>query len=161
MSVTFVNIGGMAVSNKPGAVLKTMALGSCVGVAVFTENPRTISLIHIALPDSKNSGEKAKLLPGYFADTAVRKLIQDLKAHGVSSKSRIIIKLAGGAQVMDPNNVFNIGKRNVLAVKKCLWKYNLGALKEDTGGHHSRTVWIEYDTGLFFASCPKIGSWKI
>lgn len=161
MSNTFVSVGGMATTNKPGTVLKTMALGSCVGVAVVTDSPRTVSLLHIALPDSKNSGEKAKALPGYFADTAIKKLVMDLKKHGVSKKSKIIIKLAGGANVMDPNNLFNIGKRNVLAIKKWLWQIKLGVLKEDTGGHISRTVWVDYDTGTFIASCPGKGEWEI
>ncbi|MFC1563314.1 chemotaxis protein CheD [candidate division KSB1 bacterium] len=161
MTQVLVGIGGMATSNKPGDVIKTMALGSCVGIGVFTESPRTVSLLHIALPDSRTSREKAKTLPGYFADTAIPKLVGELKKHGVSKNSKIYIKLAGGANVLDTNNVFNIGKRNILAIRKLLWKYKLRILKEDVGGNISRTVWIEYDTGKYSASCPARGTWEI
>ncbi|MCP4727860.1 MAG: chemotaxis protein CheD [bacterium] len=161
MSQIMVGIGGMATSSKPGDVIKTMALGSCVGVSIFTESPRTISLLHVALPDSNTSKEKSKILPGYFADTAIPKLVNELKKHGVSKNSKIYVKMAGGSNVLDTNNVFNIGKRNVLAIRKLLWKYKLRILKEDVGGNISRTVWIEYDTGKYYASCPAKGQWEI
>ncbi len=35
------------------------------------------------------------------------------------------------ANVADPNNTFNIGKRNVLAAKKILWQFGLGTVAED------------------------------
>ncbi|MFC1553982.1 chemotaxis protein CheD [candidate division KSB1 bacterium] len=161
MSTIMVGIGGMSMSKSPGDILKTMALGSCVAVAVLTEHPRTVTLIHVALSDSNVSSEKAKLLPGYFADTAIPKLIKKYQSLGINKKSKITVKLAGGANVVDTENVFNIGKRNILAVRKNLWKYRLPIIKEDVGGNFSRTVWIEYDTGKFYASCPTKGVWEI
>jgi chemotaxis protein CheD len=49
----------------------------------------------------------------------------------------------GGAQVLAGNNTFNIGKRNVMAVHKTLWKLGMGAKAEDVGGTKSRTVAID------------------
>ena len=51
--------------------------------------------------------------------------------------------------------------RNVLAVRKVLWKYRLGARKEDVGKDFSRTVKIEVDTGNIVVSSPRRGEWNL
>ena len=62
---------------------------------------------------------------------------------------------------MDPNGTFNIGKRNVLAIRKILWKLRLGARKEDVGDNFSRTVSVDVDTGKVLISSPKRGEWEL
>ena len=57
------------------------------------------------------------------------------------------MKLVGGACVMDPNNTFNIGKRNLVAIKNALWSLGMGAVAEDTGSNISRTVDVDVDRG--------------
>ena len=49
---------------------------------------------------------------------------------------------------MDDRGFFDIGKRNLLAVKKILWKSSLGAVGEDTGGEISRTVSLRVCDGV-------------
>jgi chemotaxis protein CheD len=53
----------------------------------------------------------------------------------------------GGANILDTNRNFYIGKRNVLAIKKHLWKYHLGAIAEDVGADLSRTVSVQVKDG--------------
>jgi chemotaxis protein CheD len=77
------------------------------------------------------------------------------------SNKGYIIKMTGGAKVMDPNNLFNIGDRNVLAIKKNLWKYGMGPVAEDTGGQISRTVEGFVDTGKIVISSPGRSNWEI
>jgi chemotaxis protein CheD len=48
---------------------------------------------------------------------------------------------------MDPNNTFDIGKRNILAIKKILWENRLGVLVEDVGEDISRNIRLYVDTG--------------
>ena len=48
---------------------------------------------------------------------------------------------------MDANRKFDIGKRNVIAIKRYLWKNGLGVVKEDVGGSISRTVTVYVGTG--------------
>jgi len=62
---------------------------------------------------------------------------------------------------MDPVGIFNIGKRNVLTIRKLLWNSRLGATVEDVGGNYSRTLWVEIDTGKVFISSPKRGKWEL
>jgi len=146
MKTTHVGIGEMHISNTPEELIKTFALGSCVAVIVYDSSSRTAGLIHIALPDSSINTERAASKPGYFADTGLPLLLSRMKIDdGNRRKTRI--KIAGGSNIMDENRRFDIGKRNVLAIKKLLWKERLGIIAEDVGGSISRTVSISVDTG--------------
>jgi len=143
-----VGIGEMAVSKNPDDHLKTFGLGSCVAIIALDPKVKAVGLLHIALPDSSINPEKAKKLPGYFADTGIPHLIQELAKLGCHPKGLgLVIKIVGGAQVMDPNQRFNIGKRNVLTIKKLLWSIQLAVVAEETGGSISRTVDVDVKTG--------------
>ena len=155
-------IGDIGVSVTPGGVIRTMALGSCVAVLMLDRKTQCIGMGHIALPDSSVSPDRAKQLPGYFVDTGIPALIQLIEqtVGSISSKD-LIVKLTGGANIADPNNTFNIGKRNVLAIKKILWGLGLGAVAEDVGGFHSRTVTLIRDNGKVILSSPGRPDWEL
>lgn len=57
---------------------------------------------------------------------------------------------SGGAQVMDQQGVFNIGKRNQLVLKRVLWKIGLMVHAEETGGMQARTVRMDVGSGPTF-----------
>lgn len=146
MGVINIGIGEWAVSDAGSDILKTYALGSCVAVIIYDTRLMIAGMIHIALPDSKVDAERAKLLPGYFADTGLPVMIEDMKRRG-AARGHVWVKLAGGASVMDPGGFFDIGKRNILAAKRILWGSSLGPVAEDTGGSTSRTVSIAVADG--------------
>ena len=156
-------VGDYGVVSEPGGVVKTLALGSCIAICMLDRKTRCIGMAHVALPDSKISPERAKDNPGHFADTAVPALLAEMKkkAGSVSKGAGLIVKLAGGANVADTNNTFNIGKRNALAIRKVLWQYGLGAVAEDVGGNFSRSVAIHKDTGKVILSSPGRVDWEI
>lgn len=151
MATKTVGIGEWAVSSDPDDEIKTYALGSCLAVIIFDANVRVAGLIHIALPDSSIDQERAKRNPGYFADTGLPLMIEEMKKHG-AVRQHVRVKLAGGASVMDDKGIFDIGKRNILAAKRILWKSSLGAVAEDTGGDISRTVTVRVSDGYAFVS---------
>ncbi|MFZ0389701.1 MAG: chemotaxis protein CheD [Calditrichia bacterium] len=161
MKVKMVGIGEIGRTTSPDETLKTMALGSCVAVVFYAPKIKTAGLAHVALPDSAVGGQRAKNLPGYFADKAIPYLVQEFQSLGIYKSAELIIKIAGGATIMDPNGIFNIGKRNILATRKILWKHRLGARMEDVGDNFSRTVWVEAATGKVFVSSPAKGIWEI
>ncbi len=155
-------VGDFGASNKPGEDIKTFALGSCVAVIMLNAKNRTIGMAHIALPDAKINKEKSEKKPGYFANTGIPALLELMNRLGCEANGAgMSIKLAGGAAIMDPNNTFNIGKRNQLAIKKILWRYHLGALSMDVGGNFSRTVSVSVDTGKVTLSSPGKKNWEI
>lgn len=143
-----VGIGELAVSNNPDEKLKTFGLGSCVAMIVLDPKVRAVGLIHLALPDSSINLEKAQKQPGYFVDTGLPYLFKEMSKLGTHPQGKgLIVKLVGGAQVMDPNQRFNIGKRNVLTIKKILWSLQLAVVAEEVGGTISRTVEVNVKTG--------------
>ena len=71
------------------------------------------------------------------------------------------VKLVGGASIMDKNEIFNIGKRNLLAVKKIMWAHGLGAVAEEVGGTISRTVSINVSNGEVKIFSPGRGTWTL
>ena len=65
-------------------------------------------------------------------------------------KSRIEIKLAGGAQKTGAQkDSFNIGKRNFAAIRQTLWKKGLFIKEQDVGGTIPRTVYLNIADGTF------------
>ncbi|MCX5876058.1 MAG: chemotaxis protein CheD [Deltaproteobacteria bacterium] len=159
-----VGVGEFAVSKDPEEVIKTFALGSCVAVIFLHKPTRTVGLIHVALPESSISPEIVKDRPGYFADTGIPAILNKMAATTMLAGSLaqgMVVKIAGGANVMDTNNTFNIGKRNVLALKKILWPLGMGPVTEDVGGSNSRTVSVSVGTGKIVLSSPTKGEWEI
>jgi chemotaxis protein CheD len=73
----------------------------------------------------------------------------------------MIVKLVGGASVIASSASFNIGKRNILTIKNLLGQHGMGPTAEDVGGHISRTVTVDVDTGrVVIASCGR-DHWEI
>ncbi|MBI5725959.1 MAG: chemotaxis protein CheD [Planctomycetes bacterium] len=162
MKTILLGVGDLGVTNKPGEELQAQSLGA--GVAVIVADSRTgcIGMDHIALPDSTVSLRRAEEKPGYFADTGIAALLEAMKVFGSNiSEGGMIVKLVGGANVMDPNSTFNIGRRNVQAVKEVLWKYGLGPVAEDVGGRVNRTVTVESITGKIRISAPGREAWEL
>ncbi len=144
-------IVGMAdgkISIERDSLLITYALGSCVAVALHDPLAMIGGMVHYMLPDSSLDREKARLRPWMFADTGIPILLDQLKRAGAAPR-RMRVYLAGGAQVLDTGNFFEIGKRNYLAARKLLWKAGLLVQAEDVGGAISRTVSMRLDDGRF------------
>jgi chemotaxis protein CheD len=49
--------------------------------------------------------------------------------------------------VLDGDGIFNIGKRNYLALKKIFWKAGVMIHAEEVGGNVSRTLRLEVGSG--------------
>ena len=141
-----VGVGGLHVSKDPEIVLKTHALGSCVAVIAYDTVSHISGMMHVALPDSSIDLEKGRLLPGYFADTGMAALLEALYKAG-ARRQNTWFKLAGGANVLNTSTNFDIGRRNVLALRKAFWKENLVIAAEDVGKNCSRSVSINAVTG--------------
>lgn len=121
--------------------LITLGLGSCVGVTLYDNLTKVGGLAHVMLPDSTLSGKK-DYNPGKFADTAIDVLIEEMLRLG-ASKNRMVSKIAGGAQmfqIKSENNIMQIGKRNVEAVRNKLNQLNIRIVAEDVEGNYGRTI---------------------
>ena len=146
MGVIAVGIADCRLSKSPDDVLVTYALGSCVGIAIYDPVARVGGLLHYMLPESGIDPVKARDNPPMFADSGIPLLFRRSYDMG-AEKRRLVVCVAGGAQVMDDAGVFNIGKRNALALRKILWKAGVLIHSESLGGSVSRTVRMEMSTG--------------
>jgi len=162
MGQVILGVGDYGASNQHSDEVKTFALGSCVSVILLDPKTRTVGMAHVALPDSSINKMKAAEKPGYFADTAIPALLAEMSKFGCHKKGKgMVVKLCGGANVMDTNDTFQIGKRNALAIKKVLWSYGMGAVAEDLGQNFSRTVSISVETGQVVLSSPGRPNWQL
>lgn len=132
---------------QPPDVLATYALGSCVGICLHDKTHNIGGLAHIMLPDSREATNPNDNLRRY-ADTGLAELISMMQKRG-SSIQCMTAKIAGGAQMFATKlQTFNIGDRNVSAVKKLLMSYRIKLIAEDTGLNYGRTVFFDVATGV-------------
>ena len=149
---------GMADLNvaTPPDVLQTCGLGSCVGVCLWDPITKVGGMAHIMLPSSSQgkTGNDAK-----FADTAIPWLIEEMKKLG-AEKSRLISKIAGGAQMFSfysDNDIMKIGERNTEAVKKVLAEKRIRLLAQDTGGNYGRTIEFNTENSQLYVRTINLG----
>jgi chemotaxis protein CheD len=146
MGSLIVGVGDCLVSGDPESVLVTYALGSCIGVMIHDPVARVGGLLHFMLPESGMDRAKAQRNPFMFADTGIPLLFRSAYELG-AEKRRLVVAAAGGAQMLDQQGVFNIGKRNYLSMRKILWKAGVMVHTEDVGGLMSRTIRLEVSSG--------------
>lgn len=144
MSNITIGIGDLKVCRAPD-VLITYALGSCVGVCLVDDVTKIGGLSHVMLPESTGSNASN---PMRFADLALPMLLRQMESMG-ASRMRLKAKIAGGATMFTTaSDKFNIGERNIAAVKKFLMANHIPILAEDTGLDYGRTQLFYPETGV-------------
>jgi len=142
-----VGMADMQAARHP-AVLITLGLGSCVGIALYDRTTGTVGLAHCMLPDSTQSKNVTNIAK--FVDTAIDALVANMVALG-ANRSKIVAKLAGGAQMFNfsqSSDLMKIGLRNVMAAKEKLEQLKIPLISEDTGGNYGRTISLDSATGI-------------
>src|SRR5690348_11084343 len=134
-----VGVGDMAVSNNALVTLSTYALGSCIGVVAYDPVVKVGGILHMMLPDSSISPEKAALQPAMFADTGLPLFFRAL-AGMKADRSRLRLFVTGGACVLTSHDNFKIGERNTKATLDYLTANGYRIRQQVTGGTTNRTV---------------------
>jgi chemotaxis protein CheD len=148
-----IGVGDMAVSNNDMVTLSTYALGSCVGVIAYDPVSHAAGILHLMLPDSAISPDKAAKQPAMFANTGLPALFNELA--GIrAERVRLRIFLAGGASVLNGADPFKIGERNSVAVQQFLKTNGLAIAGQDLGGSVNRTLHLEVSTGNVTLKLP-------
>ena len=139
----------MGISADPGERLITYALGSCLGITVYDPVAIVAGLLHVQLPTGTIDEEKMRLRPAMFVDSGVPLLFKACYRLG-ARKERMIVKVAGGAHAgtTDAEDHFQIGKRNLVALRRLLWKNGVLIQAQETGGFGtSRTMLLDVASG--------------
>jgi chemotaxis protein CheD len=141
-----VGIADQMVTADTGVYLVTYALGSCLGIVVHDPVARVGGMLHVMLPDSSLDSAKAAANPAMFVDTGVPRLFREAYRLG-AEKSRLVVKVAGGAAGNGGSDMFEIGKRNMIALRRILWQNGVLIARHDVGGSQSRTMTLDVGTG--------------
>ena len=148
-----VGVGDMAVSDDSSTTFSAYALGSCVGVVAYDSEKKVGGILHVMLPDSAISQEKAMAQPSLFADTGVDRFLAELKDLG-ADPTQLRIVLAGGASTMSSSDAFKIGEKNVAAVRAKLAACGLTPIAEELGGFTNRSLHFDLNRGRLRVSLP-------
>src|SRR6266536_3150492 len=85
-----IGIGEFAVSSRPGDVIVTHALGSCIAVCVFDAVASVAGMLHFLLPAANINPERARQQPAAFADTGIPLLFQTAHEYGLTKRRSVV-----------------------------------------------------------------------
>jgi len=142
-----IGLGEMRVMKGQSAVLSCIGLGSCIALCAYDPVAKVGGIAHMVLPTSGNE-DKKQISPKYV-DTGVPLLFQEMSQQG-AIKSRLVIKAAGGAQMLSipgSNGRLNVGERNIAELKLALAREGRQASATDVGGTRGRTLKLFLGTG--------------
>jgi len=143
-----VGIGEFAVSDKREDMITTVALGSCVAVCLTEPAAGVAGMLHFLLPEARINPERARVEPAVFADSGIPLLFH--AAYGLGAqKKRCKVRLVGGADIAGHGSegILNVGRRNVLAARRVLWRNGILIDGEEVGGSVPRTVTMAVASG--------------
>jgi len=148
-----IGVGDVAASNSTSVTLSTYALGSCVAVVAYDALVHAGAILHLMLPQSSISPEKAVEQPAMFADTGFPVMLTKLVGMRADPR-RARLFLAGGAAVLQGKDPFKIGVRNIEAVNQNIQQRGLCVVATSLGGVVNRTVHLDVATGMVTLKLP-------
>ncbi len=129
--------GEVVVAREP--VLVSTVLGSCVAVTLFSPSCGVGAICHAMLPDNAGRDEDLR-----YVDTALRHIFRKVTGYGAGKD--LVVKLFGGAKVLDIGNVgspaITVGEKNVARALEILDSLGLTATSVDTGGVVGRKLFF-------------------
>ena len=141
-----VGLGEIVVSGREEDKIKTFALASCVAVTAYSPLKKVAGMIHIVLPHSFDHRDY-KERPGYFAESGLPLLFQKMYSAYGCQREELQVQMYGGADSIFQKDIYNVGLRNIEAVRKKLVEMGVTVCKSELRGTQSRTVTLEVGTG--------------
>lgn len=140
-----VGVADLKCAAGPPGIIATHALGSCIGVTVWDPVIKAGGMLHYMLAQPADRG-RAERSPFMYAVSGVPALFRQIYELG-GDKSRLMVTVAGGAEIIDDKVGFSIGKRNHNILRKLFWKNGIAVQAEDVGGNHARHMMLDLETG--------------
>lgn len=138
-----VRISDYKLATYPDTLI-TIALGSCVGIAIYDPITKIGGLSHVMLPDSSMFKQPYKVEK--FADLALPEMVAEIRKQ--TKNNPLVAKIAGGAnmfQFASQGEGESIGERNIKAVTQSLNELGIPLLGQNTGGNIGRTMIVDLD----------------
>jgi chemotaxis protein CheD len=148
-----VDMADVKTTDKPIGTLCTNILGACGCVTIYDQEARVGGMLHFLLPEARVNPQRALANPYMFADTGIPMLFRRAYKLG-AIKERIVTKLIGGCNVLDPENSFNIGYRNQVVAEEVLARNGVQIAGKYLGGLEGMTVAMYLETGRVAVTLP-------
>lgn len=119
--------------DNDNVALKTL-LGSCVALMFYDRKKKIKAMNHFLLPDTNDNSNDMK-----YGLYSVEAMLNEMYKIGCS-KSDIVAKISGGADIMNLNLKNSIGSRNVEFAKEFCHKEGFRIISEHVRGEHGRLI---------------------
>ncbi|MDR4505486.1 MAG: chemotaxis protein CheD [Candidatus Scalindua sp.] len=142
-NVVTVGVGELKVAGIP-KILRT-SLGSCVGVVLYDNVIKIGGMLHLMLPKCKDRNGKLSK----YADTGIPLLIDLMINRANANKRNLTAKIFGGAKMFNiSNDMFDIGKSNILETTLILDRLGIRISARRLGGTKGHQVSLDTHTGI-------------
>jgi len=141
-----VGVSDMKLSTQEDDTIVTFALGSCIGVAIYDPIAIVGGILHYMLPKANLTPDRSLTTPYMFGDIGIPKFFREAYRLG-AYKPRMRTVIVGGAGILDIQDQFNIGEKNIDIAHKLFSKNGIPINSEDTGGAISRTLYLDMASG--------------
>jgi chemotaxis protein CheD len=152
-----VGMGEIKVAEPPHRLM-ALGMGSCIAVTLYDEDARIGGLAHIMLPYIKEAHNKSN--PTRFADVGIAMIIDEMAGRGAQTQN-MWAKIFGGANmfpgIISADSTMDIGKRNILAVRKELENHSIKIIAEEVGDHVGRTILFDTRDGSALVKTIQLG----
>ncbi len=148
----FVSVAEMRHTKAPNAVISTLGLGSCLGITCYDPFRKVGGLLHAMLPDStKHQSDQS--LPAMYIDLGLPSMIEAVVHLGADLR-QLEFKIFGGAQILQSNEYFSIGRQNVEMMSQLVERYRLRVRVWDVGGQSNRSIELYLEDGRVLLRMP-------
>ncbi len=155
----FVSVADMRHSKAPNGVIATLGLGSCLGITCYDADRKIGGLLHVMLPDSQKH-RPVNPVTAMYLDLGLPALIEGAMRLGAELRT-LEFKVFGGAQILQSNQYFSIGRQNVETMKQLAVRYRLNVTTWDVGGQCNRSIELYLRDGSVLMRMPgKSEAWK-
>lgn len=139
-----VGMSATRIARSP-AVLVSLGLGSCIGIALYDPSTRIGGMAHIMLPYRNEAKDQSN--PAKFADSALELMVSQMGAKGVRPRN-VHAKIFGGANMFrNLHGSPTIGERNIVTVRQELERHKIRLVAEDIGGYAGRSISFDLHDG--------------
>lgn len=140
-------MGEYVVTDREEDIIRTFALASCVAVTAYSPMKKAAGMVHVVLPAPLDDKDRV-MRPSYFAETGIPLLIDELCRRYGCRREELVIQMYGGADSLQTQDIYNVGRKNIDAAKRALALLGLTVRKSDLRGSQSRTILMKVKTGM-------------
>lgn len=133
-------------SAAPDTIFVSEPLGAGLAVVMYDSVCKAGGMFSLLFPSAREYRRTPEFRPALFADSGIPLLLGLLAEIGCEP-ARMRVALIGAGTPLDPSDTLCLGRRNLLAARRTLWRYNLAPAAEAVGGPASRTATLEVGTG--------------